>query len=85
MIFLYVVKRGKKLSFFIYELILISHHNVTYNDVITTFAFPLFLSMIDTQHSRCFFHFPQLSLLRAYFFRITPSLSSSFLIVNLFR
>lgn len=58
MIFLYVVKlRGKKLSFFIYELILISHHNVTYNDVITTFAFPLFLSMIDTQHSRCFFHF----------------------------
>lgn len=48
MIFLYVVKRGKKLSFFIYELILISHHNVTYNDVITTFAFPLFLSMIDT-------------------------------------
>lgn len=57
MIFLYVVKRGKKLSFFIYELILISHHNVTYNDVITTFVFPLFLSMIDTQHSRCFFHF----------------------------
>lgn len=48
MIFLYVAKRGKKLSFFIYELILISHHNVTYNDVITTFAFPLFLSMIDT-------------------------------------
>lgn len=54
MIFLYVVKRGKKLSFFICELILISHHNVTYNDVITTFAFPLFLSMIDTQHDAFF-------------------------------
>lgn len=48
MIFLYVAKRGKKLSFFIYELILISHHNVTYNDVITTFAFPLFLSIRNT-------------------------------------
>lgn len=63
MIFLYVVKRGKKFCFSF----------IPFDDRYAT------LTMLFS------FYFPQLSLLRAYFFRITPSLSSSFLNVNLFR